>query len=515
MKPPNALWLLRHELRLFLRGVTGKSAYGPILLFVALLVWSALSWIIAAPTAKILPPHPFEPSLGLLAARTAISAGLAGVTSLMLSQAITSAVNQIYTRNDLDLLFSSPVSPWTVLVVRASSIAIQVCQIYVALTGPAIISLAILHSPVWLFALGSIILIGMTSTGVGLLMVLVLFRVIGPRLTRTLAQILSAIVGAGIFLSFQAYNIGGAPGVSTLLERISSLNKDPDAFWLLPARAFLGEWTSFVLLTLLSSAVFLSGTYLFSRYFVSDVASALSVGNVRKAPSGRTGRMVTALGHATFRKEIKLLRRDPLLISGVGLQLVYMVFYLLPLFFALATLGDPSDAGLIRYVALASGLTVFAGSLAFSLTWITVSAEDCPDLIASAPVRKEVINQAKAKAALTPILLLFGPLILGLTFLSPTAGVWAGLGCTSAALCSAIVQVWRRVPAQRRDFRKTSGSPSLSAGLGQFLITSCLSAAVAAGAGGLPWLALPPILIGAAILGALRPENLDAKSRRG
>ena len=241
MKRPGALWLLRHELRLGLRGLSGGSPYGPILIAVGAVVWTMVSWVFAAPIAKILPPFPFPPSTGLLTALLVISAGLAASACLMLSQAITITVSQIYTRNDLSLLFSSPVKPWTVLVVRATSIAMQVCQTYVLLAGPAIVCLAVSHSPVWLFALACIVLLGVMSTGVGLLIVLWLFRTIGPKLTKTIAQIFSVIIGASIFLAFQAYNIGRSFDLLELPKRASSIIKDPDVLWLLPARAVLGR----------------------------------------------------------------------------------------------------------------------------------------------------------------------------------------------------------------------------------------------------------------------------------
>jgi ABC-2 type transport system permease protein len=114
---------------------------------------------------------------------------------------------------------------------------------------------------------------------------------------------------------------------------------------------------------------------------------------------------------------------------------------------------------------------------------------------------------AKARAALAPILIVFTPLIAGLAILSPTAGVCAALGCTAATLSAVAIQLWRRVPARRSDFQKTNGSPNLTATLGQLLVTSCLSGAVAVGAGGLPWLAIPLLLIGAAVLGALKPAT--------
>lgn len=514
MKRPGALWLLRHELRLALRGLSGGSPYGPILIAVAVVVWSMSSWVIAAPIAKILPPLPFAMSAGLLTALLVISGGLAAAACLMFSQAITITVSQIYTRNDLSLLFSSPVKPWTVLVVRASSIAMQVCQTYVLLAGPAIVCLAVIHSPVWLFALACIVLLGVMSAGGGLLIVLWLFRTIGPKLTKTIAQIFSVIIGASIFLAFQAYNIGRSFDLLELPKRASSIIKDPDALWLLPARAFLGDGTSLFLLALVSGAIFLVGVFLFSRYFVSDVASALSAGAVRKSKPEQTQRMTTNLSSAIFWKELKLLGRDPLLITAVGMQLAFMAVYLLPLLFVLTTLGEPSDADVFRYATLASGLTAFSATLAFSLTWISVSAEDCPDLIASAPVRSRDIDLAKVRAALAPIVILFTPLVTGLMILSPTAGVCAGLGCTAAALSAAAIQLWRRVPARRSDFQKTSGSPNLTATLGQLLVTSCLSGAVGVGAGGLPWLAVPLLLVGGAVLGALMPTSSNAHPRR-
>ena len=60
----------------------------------------------------MIPPPPFVNGPGDGLALAAIGVVIAFIGSVMTSGAILAAVDAIYTRNDLDLLLSSPVSPW-------------------------------------------------------------------------------------------------------------------------------------------------------------------------------------------------------------------------------------------------------------------------------------------------------------------------------------------------------------------------------------------------------------------
>jgi ABC-2 type transport system permease protein len=55
-------------------------------------------------------------------------------------------------------------------------------------------------------------------------------------------------------------------------------------------------------------------------------------------------------------------------------------------------------------------LVMAAGQLAGGLAWLTISGEDAPDLVATAPIAARAILRAKVEAVLGIIALVFAPL---------------------------------------------------------------------------------------------------------
>jgi ABC-2 type transport system permease protein len=206
------------------------------------------------------------------------------------------------------------------------------------------------------------------------------------------------------------------------------------------------------------------------------------------------------------RKELRLLWRDPVLLSQIGLQLVYLI----PLAVVLLRPYYHGGASLTLQ-ALAPALTLLSSALAGSLIWITVSAEDAPDLVASAPIAPTAVERGKISAALLPVAALMAIPLVFLLFKAPLAGLWALGGCVAAAICSALIGLWRRTPGSRRDFFRRRAQGTLMSRLGQTIVTLTLTATVGVGAYGYPWLALIPAIFAAAITGALyKPRDQRA-----
>ena len=82
---------------------------------------------------------------------------------------------------------------------------------------------------------------------------------------------------------------------------------------------------------------------------------------------------------ALWLKERKLLLRDPWLISQSLMQLLYLIP---PAVLLWSNLGRGSAASIV----LVPVLIMTAGQLAGGLAWLTISGEDAPDLVVSAPV---------------------------------------------------------------------------------------------------------------------------------
>lgn len=509
-RPGSALWLMGAELRLYWRRGRMGPKSGLIALCVILAVWLTMTFFIFRAVGPAIPPPPLghDPIDGLVLAGVSLTAFF--IASVMVSQAILGAVEAIYTRNDLDLLLSSPLSPWTVLVVRSAAIAIGALPLYAGLLGAPVLWMAVFSSPLWFSALPALVGLAFAATGVALLIVTALFRTIGPKRTRIFAQILSALTGAALFLSIQYFNITShqtsAMTRQQAIDGFIHLRISPDALWLTPARAMTGDIPALLMWLAACGLAFVGGVFLFSRRFVSDAAAASSMGQRKRVADTRIAVVRGGETASIVRKELRLLWRDPVLLSQIGLQLVYLI----PLAIVLMRFNN-SDAPGVSLQALAPALTLLSSALAGSLIWITVSAEDAPDLVASAPIAPALLERGKIMAALAPVAAL---MVIPLAFLiveAPAVGGWALGGCLVSAACSALIGLWRRSPGSRRDFFRNRRQGTLMSRLGQTIVTLTLTATVGLGAYGYPWLALIPAIFAAALTGALyKPRDQRA-----
>jgi ABC-2 type transport system permease protein len=376
---------------------------------------------------------------------------LAFIFTLMLSQTLAAAAQALYSRGDLDLLFSSPLPPRTVLTVRFTALALNVVTLFAALAGGLLLPIAFLGHPQWLGVLPVLMALALLASAAGLVLASALFRLLGPRRTRTIAQVLAAVIGAAIFLVFQSGNMMGGDR-RAMFERIAGVMSDRDLALPpladLPLRAMLGEPWPLLAIFGLSVVAFLAVNTLLGRRFARDSAAAVGVDGVGRKAKARTGDFASGAFAATLRKELRLLLRDAALLSQVLLR----VLYLLPLAFVL--LRNAGEGQSLLLPGGAAGLAVMAGQLASSLTWITVSAEDAPDLLVAAPAPISTVNRAKLAAALIPVAGLLALPLVALIVLAPAAGIAATLGCAASASSAGMINVWRQRPGRRSDFRR-------------------------------------------------------------
>jgi ABC-2 type transport system permease protein len=489
MKRPGSIgWLMAHELRLFWRRGKMNSRSGLIIIGLILAAWMAMSFFLFRSLGPAIPPPPFLNGPGDGLALTVIGVVIAFIGSVMTSGAILAAVEAIYTRNDLDLLLSSPLSPWRVLVVRSSAIAVGALPLYAGILGPPLLWMSIFSSPLWLSAIVVLATLAFAATGIALLIVTGLFRLIGPKRTRVLAQVISALAGAAVFLAFQLFNLNtrGGERVSQeeMMAMIGQLNLDPQAWWLFPSRAFTGDIPSTLLWLVAVGTLFPLGVYVFA------------MGQRKRVKDVRVAQVRGGLMQTVIRKEFRLLVRDPLLLSQIGLQLIYFI----PLAFILMR----PDRGMeLVEATFAPALTLLSSALAGSLVWITVSAEDAPDLLASAPIRPKAIDRAKLIAAVSPVLAIMTIPVAILLWRDTWAGGWTAAGVLCASSSAALIGLWRRVPGSRRDFVRRRAKGSLMSGMGQAVVALGIAGTAGLGAFGLPWLAVIPAILAAAILGVL------------
>ncbi|HWA01261.1 MAG TPA: hypothetical protein VG841_13200 [Caulobacterales bacterium] len=502
-KPGGVLWLLRHELRVSWRGWRigrNRGVSGRVILYIVLGVAMLAGGFGIATLLGEVQPEASPPIVGVLSAVFAL------IFTFMLSQALMLITESLYQRGDLDLLLASPIPTWRVLLVRMAAIALNVATLYLLLSGAIFVWLPFTGGWRWMGFAPSVLALALVSTAIALVIARLLFALIGPRSTRVAAQVLGALSGAAFFLGMQSQNFVPYEQRAQVFMRVISVLSttlgDPRSPTSLPARAALGEPLALGLWIGLAIVAYVAAVWWFARRFVANAAAIAGMSGKKRADL-RVRAIQGGLTRTLVRKEWRLLLRDPLLLSQILLQLLY----LLPLVFVIyrgVTFGEMDRA---RVALLSGAFVVLASILSASLVWLTVSAEDAPDLITAAPVARSKIEHAKAIAAALPVIVLMLAPSIAAAFVAPTAGVWLFLGTSAAIVSAALVGIWHQAPGSRKNFRRRAGL-SLIARIGQSILTFAWAAATGLAVFGWPWASLIPGLIGVGVLLALQESRI-------
>jgi ABC-2 type transport system permease protein len=415
--------------------------------------------------------------------------------SLMLSQALESVTRAFYARGDLELILSSPAAASRLFAVRIVAMTVTIVALALVLAGPFINVLAFLGGVHWLGGYVAIVALAMDAVAISVVLTIALFRAIGPRRTRVVAQIVAAVVGAAFAIGMQIAAIVSYGTMSRMAilrsDHLISIAPNSDSLFWWPARAVLGEPAALAALLGFSVAALAATVYVFAPRFGQF---ALAAGSMSQSParrSRRTARFRTvSAAQSMRRKEWTLLLRDPWLMSQTLMQLLY----LLPAVFLLwrSFSGGGMTALLVPVLIMA------AGQLGGGLAWLAVSGEDAPELIATAPVPAAQVLRAKTEAVLGGVAVVFGPLVLLLGVVSPIGGMVALGGVAVAAGSSTAIQYWFRTQARRSLFRRrqTSSRIATFAEALSSTLWAATGALIAAGT----WLAAAPGIVVVAIV---------------
>lgn len=460
--PGGVLFLLSHEMLLTWRAfrASGKGRHVRRIIFYSIMVaLLGFGGYWAARLLSEITPRPDVTTLGVVGGVFAI------LFSLMLSQALMLITESLYQRGDLDLLLASPVPLWRVVIVRMSAIAINVGLFYLILVAAVCVWLPFFGGWAWLSFAPSVLLLTLFATAVALVLASAMFATIGPKNTRVFAQILGSIIGASFFIASQIPRFtedeNRAQAMREIFGALVPVLGDPASPISLPARAAFGLNADLLVWALVALAAFLLAVWWYASRFANDAAAITGIGS-RKRRNTRAARAMRDGSSILVFKEWRLLRRDPLLLSQILLPLLYFA----PLF---AVFGARiTDEGFSRMSAagFAAAFVLLITSFAASLAWLTVSAEDAPDLIASAPVPRDRIDGAKAAAAAAPSALLLLPPVVVLGVLAdPVAAIWMLLGGAAAIVSTCLIAIWHQTPGSRKEFRRrTRGSLLLNFG---------------------------------------------------
>ena len=497
-EPATLTWLTGHELRLSWREwvslMTAGRRHRGRTVTIALIVFAAfmhlLAWSMVGPYAAAVPDK---------ATLVAVSGCIVLSWSLLLSQAMESVTRAFYTRSDLDLILASPISPRKVFSVRIARIGGSVALIAMLLASPFINVLAFIGGARWLAAYGVVAAMGAVAAAFAVALTIALFRTIGPKRTRLIAQIVAAVIGASFVIGLQIAAILSYGSLSRFapLQSEAVITHAPDvgsALWL-PARAALGDSVALVIVMGLGLALLAATIAIFAGNFGEHATAAAGVSSTVVRQTRTHGFRSRTPGSVLRHKEWILLLRDPWLVSQTLMQILYLLPPALMLWISFRDGGG-------ALIVLAPVVVMAAGQLAGGLAWLSISGEDAPDLVATAPVMARSIIVAKVEAVLGSIAFVFAPLVAALAFASPFAALVSGIGILIAAATATYIQFCFRVQARRSQFRRRQTSSRIATFAEAFSSIGWAGAAALAAAGS--GLALFPALVALGVLAGVR-----------
>jgi ABC-2 type transport system permease protein len=426
----------------------------------------------------------------------AVTASLLLSWLLMISQAMESITRAFYARSDLELILASPVSTKELFGVRIATVALATTMMSLPLAAPFINILIALGGWRWLGAYGIIIAMGAAATALAVGLTVAMFRVLGAKRTRFVAQVVAAVVGAAFVIGLQIAAIlsYGSLSRSAVLQSDTLLALAPNMISVIwwPARAALGEVFPLMVVLAASLTLLAAAVAIVAPRFGDYAIAAASVGRSGVGQSRRSvGFGKTSPRGALRRKEWILLRRDPWLMSQTLMQMLYLVP---PAVMLWRSFGQGEGALQI----LVPVLVMAAGQLAGGLAWLAISGEDAPELVATAPVPSRFILRAKIEAVLGVIAIIFAPLVAVLAINSIWYASVAGVGIVISAAAATAVQFWFRSQAKRSQFRRRQVSSRLATFAEAFSSIGWAGAAAVAAIS--IWLSIIPALLALLVL---------------
>jgi len=375
---------------------------------------------------------------------------------MMLGAAMNQAIALLFERADFDLLLSSPIDPRAVLLARIA-----------AITSAAFLSVALFLAPILNGAIVALsrsylagyvvwILLAASSAAAGVSLTLILVRWIGARRTRTWIQIVAGVMGALVYLAFQSRNYLPREQEREYERILMGVLKTP--LFSAVSRAGRGELLELGLLFLLTVCLVYFATRQLARTFVGGVQETGGQ-PAQKRPTGHylfSGK----LSYVTFRKDVRLILREPLLLS----QILPSMMYVVPAF-----LGFRRNGGILMLAPIS---VVVATQFSTLLTSVAASGEEGLDLIRMSPSPELQLRYAKMAAGMAV------PLTISLmlcTIVAFAGHPWLGLIAIVTGLATAAAGSWLQVasirPSPRKDILKRRRGDAKSLVVGFLLLS--------------------------------------------
>jgi ABC-2 type transport system permease protein len=444
-------WLLRHELLLWWREISSRP--GVIILMIGFGLLIPLPFVLLWLGLR---------STGLQLSLTDIPGAalwFAGVIWLAgffyaFIRAMARSITALFDRGDLDLLVASPVSSKVVFASRLLSVALEVFLTFCPFVIPVSLLAIALGIPQLLGIYPTLLGICLLAASLAMLLTLWLVRRLGARRARTVAQILTALISALIFLSAQLPNL------------LLTTNRIPEQTWVdlqvwlgeesflaadspiwFPARAIFFDPGAVLLTLIVSGGLVWVAVETLHHSFITGTQQSVTRQH-RQRHAMPENPFSEGLNRILLLKEWRIIVRNPYLVSAIFLQILFMIPAMI---IVLQGNFGKAIAGFAPFVTM---ITIFIGeSLTMSLTRICVSGEEAPDLLKSSPVSSPILRRQKLLASVIPVWLLLSPffmilLIKGEPWLMPL------LVFLSATTCAAVLRLWNSRPIPLADIFK-------------------------------------------------------------
>ncbi|MEO1392248.1 MAG: hypothetical protein AAFV90_04995 [Cyanobacteria bacterium J06634_5] len=447
--------LMKHELRLWWRRVTGVKQFwvwvilmGLVVASVLFLLWMGLSELRTATAGTELLGDQLELALWMAAGLWLIGFMFA------FNQAMSESVVVLFERGDLDLLLSSPISNRAVFTVRLLSVALSVFFSFCVLVVPLSVLVVLIGFPALLGLYPALVSICLVAASFGLLVTLWVVRWVGARRARTLVQFLNLCLTLVTVLGFQAPNFLLSTGVELegLIEQLQrwtapgSVLSAQSWVWF-PAKTLWFDPLSVVLTLSVSGAIALVTVHTLESAFTHGMQQSLT--QKRRAQGNRAFAFKDGFSRVILAEEWRTMRRHPYLISQVALQVVLMV----PLTWVILQGGEENSLFTLGRVVNVA-MPVLGGQLSYALTYVCLSGEEAADLLKSAPASGPSLRRLKQVAALTPVWLLLLPAVL---ILIVQGYPWASafVATLGASIGASFLRLWNSRPVALGDlFRR-------------------------------------------------------------
>jgi ABC-2 type transport system permease protein len=439
-------WLFIHEVRITWRSMelTPATRWGGIGL---MLVYFGIGVYLALSLPETIETSPYFAVMIFIAAATTFTFNISG--------SMRSAQHTLYEQGDLELLFTSPISPAKVIMAKLAGISISMVFWNALFLFPLLIPIAAINNPQLFGILAVVITISVLATSVGLWLTLWIVHFVGPRRARRVIQIIAAFIGAAIFVVSQlAPHLGSDDQgrFQTLYLWCLSRGFGVNGISGLPGRASFGDPLALIIMIGAAVMLFWFTAWSLQTQFLRVYQSAA---NKHVAKSAKNVDIRKSFGsHAGFmiiRKEYLLLLREPSLIYNILLQLIFMTPLLV---------GFGQAANLLLLIPGAAFMSVFAAAkLVGDITGLAISSEDAPDLLKVSPLPQSWITRWK----LYGVMMISVPLTLVIPLLmfvrSPTAAALTLVMTIIAGGLAAAIELRFSKPRTRHKFRRRgSGS---------------------------------------------------------